>query len=160
MRCPLWRIWHCGRAMGRGWHKGGPTLKENMKCQVPRERRGHKVDTVEAASWYRARLPPRKKGTPDRNPVLKDGPTQVRKSAWWVRSAAPWWALGCPELGPWALSPQSGDNEDQRVPRSLPAEARLLASGHRKHERPSYWSQRNSNKDGSSLWSLSSCCSE
>ena len=66
------------------------------------------------------------------------------------------WALEYPALGPWVLDGECEEDEDQRIRRSLPARTEPLASW--KHEQPSSWSQRKSNKDGSSLWSMPSHC--
>lgn len=65
-----------------------------------------------------------------------------------------------PSARPWARDLESGDNADQRVHRSVPAGTPLLVSGQKKHERPSYGSQKNSSKDGTFLSSLPSHCSE
>ena len=70
----------------------------------------------------------------------------------------PLWALEYPALGPWVLDGECDGDEDQRIQRSLPARTEPLAPWHRKHEQPSPWSQRKSNKDESSLWSMPSHC--
>ena len=71
-----------------------------------------------------------------------------RELAWWVRSAAPWWALEYLALGRRALDHESGDDEDRRIQRSLPARTEPLASGHSNHEQLSYWSQRKRRRIG------------
>ena len=81
----------CGRMVGGGWHKGGPTPKE--KTKVPGQKRGLKVDTMKSPYTGPGFL------LAIKDPRQKPSPAEQEEAAWAVRSAAPGWALEYPELG-------------------------------------------------------------
>lgn len=115
----------CGRMVGWGWHKEGPTPKE--KTKVPGQKRGLKVDTVKSPYTGPGFL----LGIKDTR--QKPSPAEQGEAAWWVRSAAPCWALEYPELGKvwWWWRPE----ETQE----FTCQNWAVASRQRKHEH--YWTQ-------------------